>query len=74
MLDWINRRLERKSVKKMGGIPLMWLIYKVDQSEPNMEFRLHPSIEHDEYLQRRFSDIADYLRDNYNEWDYLKED
>ena len=52
----------------------MWLIYKVDQPEPNMEFRLHPSIEHDEYLQRRFGDIADYLRDNYSEWDYLRED
>lgn len=74
MLSWINRQLERKSVKKMGGIPLMWLIYKIDQPEPNMEFRLHPSIEHDEYLKKQFGDIADYLRDNYDEWNYLKED
>lgn len=73
MLDWINKRLERKSMNKMGGIPLMWLIYQPNKPEPNMEFRLYPSIKHDEYIGTRLKEIADYLRENYcDEWDYLK--
>lgn len=59
LLDWINRKLERKSIDEMGGIPLMWLIYQPNKSVPNMEFRLHPSIKHDEYIGTRFKEIAD---------------
>lgn len=73
MLNWINKKLEKKSLNELGGIPILWLVYQPNKPEPNMEYKLHPSIKHDEYLKNQFKEIADYLRENYcDEWNYLK--
>ena len=69
LINKLIKYLENRAKKKLGGIPLMWLIYNPEQPIPNMIFKLHPSIEHDEYLQREFKAISDYVRDKYShEW------
>ena len=73
MYDFLLRFFEKRSAKKLGGVPLLWMIYKPDQPIPNMIFKLHPSIEQDEYLNKQFKEISDYLREKYcDEWEYLK--
>ena len=42
MLNRLIDKLEKKCQRKMGGIPMLWVIYKPDKPVPNMEFRLHP--------------------------------
>lgn len=75
ILSWINRKIERRSLRELEGIPLLWLLYQPNKPEPNMEYRLHPSIRQDEYLKKQFKDIADYLRANYtDEWEHLEEE
>ena len=65
MLNWIVKKLENKSRKKYGGIPIAWVTYKPEQQGKNITFNLHPSIKHDEYLSQTFQEIADYIRENY---------
>ena len=70
MLDRAVKYFENRARKKMGGIPLMWLVYKPELEAPNMIFNMHPSIMKDEYLNIRMKEMADYLRENYtDEWD-----
>ena len=70
VLDKLVKYFENRARKKMGGIPLMWLVYEPELEAPNMIFNMHPSIIKDEYLNIRMKEIADYLRENYTgEWD-----
>lgn len=69
LLDKLVKRYENKARKKVGGIPLIHLIYKPEKEIPNMIFYMHPSIKQDEYLNVRMKEIADHLRENYtDEW------
>ena len=45
------------------------MIYKPEQSKPNVIFHTHPSIEHDVFLSMKFKEIADYIRENWGELD-----
>lgn len=67
MLNWLEKVLEKRAIRKLGGIPLLWIIYKPELKEKNVIFHLYPSIKHDEYLNSKFSEIADYIRENYPE-------
>ena len=58
---------EKKCQREMGGIPLLWVIYKPEKPVPNMEFRLHPMFIEDEYLNCIFKEAANYMRDKYLE-------
>ena len=70
MLDKLVKYFENRARKKMGGIPLMNIIYKPEQDIPNVVFNVHPSLAEDEYLITRFQEIADYFRENHShEWD-----
>lgn len=62
MFNW-----EKKCQRKMGGIPLLWVIYKPEKPVPNMEFRLHPMFNGDKFLNDIFKIVADYMRDRYLE-------
>lgn len=48
-------------------MPIVWVTYKPELKENNVIFNLHPSIKHDEYLCKVFQEIADYIRENYQE-------
>jgi len=71
MLNWLLTKLtdhwEKKCKKEMGGIPLLWVIYKEDKPVPNIYFQLHPMFADDKYLNDTFKFIADYMRRNYLE-------
>jgi hypothetical protein len=67
LLNRLIDKLEKKCQRKMGGIPMLWVIYKPDKPVPNMEFRLHPMFKDDIALNTAFKDIADYMRDKYLE-------
>jgi hypothetical protein len=67
MLDWLTKIMEKRAIKRLGGIPLLWITYKPELKEKNVIFHLHSSIKHDEYLNQTFSEIADYIRENYPE-------
>ena len=58
---------EKKCQKKMGGIPLLWVIYKEDEPIPNIYFRLHPMFAGDKVLNESFKTVAEYMRKNYLE-------
>lgn len=67
LLDRLVGHYEKKCKKKLGGIPLLWLIYQTDKEPPNIIFNLHPDIKHDLYLNKQFTEIADYIRENYKD-------
>ena len=70
VVDKLTQYFEDRAREKMGGVPLMWLVYKPELDVPNMIFNMHPSIMKDEYLNVRMKEIADHLRDNYtDEWE-----
>lgn len=69
ILDWLVSRSKRMAIKKTGGIPIGWIIYKPWDGKPNIWFHLHPSVRHDKWLSERLSEIADYIRENYKEED-----
>ena len=72
LLGWLQKRYKRKIIKRFGGIPVLWAIYKPEQKPPNIHFYLHPVIGHDAYLSSTFTDIANHIRDEYG--DVLKGD
>lgn len=67
LLDKIIKYYEIRCKKELGGIPLLWVIYKTDKEPPNIIFNLHPDIRHDDYLNKQFTEIADYIRENYKD-------
>lgn len=66
-LDKLTNHWERKCKRKMGGIPLLWVIYQPQNPVPNIVFKLHPMFTGDQYLNQQFKEIADYMRSNYAE-------
>lgn len=70
ILDKLVKYYENRARKKIGGIPLMNIIYKPEQDIPNVVFNVHLSLAEDEYLTTRFQEVADCFRENYShEWD-----
>jgi len=71
MLNWFLNKLtdhwEKKCQKKIGGIPMLWVIYEPDKPVPNMIFYPHPMFSGDTILNAKCKDIADYMRSNYLE-------
>ena len=71
MLNWFLTKLtdhwEKKCKKKMGGIPMLWVIYQPDKPIPNMIFKLNPMFHGDVLLNDTFREVADYMRDKYLE-------
>ena len=68
-LSWLEKRAEKMAIKKLGGIPLLWVIFKPWEKEPNVWFYPHPSIKHDDFLSKHFTEIAGYIRENWEELD-----
>ena len=69
LIDWYLKRQEKACIKRIGGIPIVWAVYKPEQDKPNVVFHTHPSIEHDVFLRMKFKEIADYIRENWGELD-----
>ena len=71
MLNWFLTKLtdhwEKKCKKKMGGIPMLWVIYQPDKPVPNMIFKLNPMFSGDAFLNENFKQVAEYMRRNYLE-------
>jgi len=71
MLNWLLTKLtnhwEKKCKKEMGGIPLLWVIYKEDEPAPNIHFSPRPMFNGDEFLNGKCKEIAEYMRDKYLE-------
>ena len=65
ILDWLVNKAEGRARKKLGGIPIAWIIYKPEKPPPNVIIHTHYTVEHDEWLQERFKEIADYIRENW---------
>ena len=41
LIDKLTDYWEKKCQREMGGIPMLWVVYKPEKPVPNMEFRLH---------------------------------
>lgn len=65
--DALARYYEKKCKREIGGIPMLWAIYKTDSPPPNIFFSVHPCFNGDEWLSGRFKEIADYMREHYKE-------
>ena len=65
ILDWLVDKAERRARRKLGGIPIAWIIYKPDKPPPNVDIHTHYTVEHDEYLRVRFKETADYIRESW---------
>ena len=68
LVEWYLRRQEKTCIKRIGGIPIVLAIYKPEQDKPNVIFHIPPSIKHDVFLRVKFKEIADYIRENWKEW------
>ncbi len=65
LIDWYLRYVEKRIIKKMGGIPLTWVIYNDKEEPPNVIVNLHPKIEQDEELEEKFRELADLVRERW---------
>lgn len=64
-LNWLVKLAERRCYRKLGGIPIMWILYKPHIPKPNVFFNLHPTLRQDEQLTAMFQEIADRIREVY---------
>ena len=64
ILDWLVHYAERRAIKRIGGIPLMWIIYKPDKDPPNVIYNFHPDIEQGP-LKEQLQKTADMVREQW---------
>ena len=62
-LSWMERRAEMKCRRKLGGIPVLMVLYQPEKPKPNVVFQCHPALEDDEYLMAEFAVIAEHIRE-----------
>ena len=67
LLDKLLNRWEKKCKEKMGGIPLLWVIYHPERPIPNIDFSPHPMFRGDAILNGKCKEMAEYMRDKYLE-------
>ena len=67
ILDRFVKWAERRAIRKLGGIPIAWIIYRPWQDAPNVYIHTHPEVGGDDGVTRRMKDLAEYIRDNYGD-------
>ena len=65
LIDWYLAYAERRARKRMGGVPIMWMLYSPDKEPPNVFTHLHPDIEQDEELHEAFRAAAKLVRERW---------
>lgn len=65
MLNLLTRLSEKYARWRLGGIPLMWIIYKPDKPKPNVIVNLHYAIKMDAELTRKFAELAEMIRERW---------
>ncbi len=61
-LQWLVDTAERRAIRKLGGIPILWVIYKPWEPEPNIYFHTHGV---DKRLDGLMQQMAEHIRANY---------
>ena len=62
----IERWLKNKLVKKMNGIPLVYIVYEPQKPEPNViTHYVHPDIRNNKELDELLKKVADKTREFY---------
>lgn len=67
LMNKLTDHWEKKCQRKMGGIPLLWVLYQPEKPIPNILFRPHPMFNGDEQLKQQCKVLADYMRETYPE-------
>ena len=67
LLVWLSKWAERRAIRKLGGVPIAWIIYKPWESKPNVHLNIHPDIKHDYRIKQSMGSIADHLREHYSD-------
>jgi hypothetical protein len=67
-LSLLEKYYRRKSYRKNNGILIMWAVYRPELPTPNVFFKLHPDLKHDDYLKPKFGEIAEHIRKYYGDW------
>lgn len=65
MLNFLSRLPEKYARWRLGGIPIMWIIYKPHLPVPNVVVNLHFEIEQDAELTRKFTELAEMIRERW---------
>ena len=65
MLNLLSRLSEKYARWRLGGIPIMWIIYKPHLPKPNVVVNLHYEIEQDAELTRKFTELAEMIRERW---------
>jgi len=61
------RKLYHKMVQRYAGIPVMVVVYKPWRSGKNVYITTIEPFKNDAYLKQRFSEIAEHIREEYQE-------
>ena len=61
------RKLYHKVVQRYAGIPVMVVVYKPWRSGKNVYINTIEPFKTDAYLRKRFSEIAEHIREEYQE-------
>lgn len=57
--------MEKRVIKRTGGIPVVYIIYKPWEDAPNVIFMLHPEIREDALMNEYAKKLADRVREIY---------
>ena len=65
MLNLLSRLSEKYARWRLGGIPIMWIIYKPHLPVPNVVVSKHPDIEVDAVLSDKCAELAELIRERW---------
>ncbi len=65
MLDILVRLSEKYARWRLGGIPIMWIIYKPDLPKPNVIVNIHPDIKADAEISDKCVELAELVRERW---------
>ena len=64
-MDWIVKLAHNRAYRKLGGIPMCWVIYKAHLPPPNVVTHVHPLLKDDAKLKELYQQVADRIREVY---------
>lgn len=75
LIDRITDRLEKKLIKKEGGVPILYVLYDPTKEEPNATYhQVHPELQQNKLIKDLSRQLAGAVRMYYhNHPDKLEE-
>ena len=65
VLDKFVSWAKRRATRKLGGVPVVWVLYRPWEPPPNVYYHVNPECKKDLWLAERMREMADYIRENY---------